>query len=64
MASAAGHLERALDFCERALDQLSVLDQPRGQEPWMHEVITLVEGSRTELVAILSDEEATTAGVM
>jgi hypothetical protein len=31
MASAAGHLERALEFCERALDQLRVLDEPLGE---------------------------------
>ena len=55
MASAAGHLERPLEFCERALDQLRVLDEPLG-ENGVHEVIPLVEAARTELVAILNHD--------
>jgi hypothetical protein len=58
MASATGHLERALEFCERGLDQLRVLDEPLG-ENGVHEVIPLLEAARTELVAILNDEEST-----
>jgi hypothetical protein len=56
MASAADHFQRALDFCDRALDQLGVLDQPRGEKPWVHEVIPFVEAARTELVAVLIHE--------
>ena len=55
MASAAGHAERALDFCERALDQLKDLDERLG-EHGVHEVLPLVEAARTELVAILNDD--------
>ena len=63
MASATGHLERALDFCERALDQLRVLDEPLG-ENGVHEVIPLVEAVRTERVAILNDDGSTTVQVL
>ena len=55
MTSTAGHIERALDLCERALDQLGVLDEPLG-ENGVHDVIPLVEAARTELIAILNDE--------
>jgi hypothetical protein len=54
MASGREHLERAIDFCDRALAQLRVLDQPLGENP-EHEVITLVEAVRTELVATLKE---------
>jgi hypothetical protein len=50
-----GHIERALDLCERALDQLRVLDKPLG-ENGVHNVIPLVEAARTELVAILNED--------
>ena len=55
MASAAGHIERALDFCERALDQLRDLDERLG-ENGVHELIPLVEAARTELVAVLNED--------
>ena len=41
--------QRALAFCDRALDQLD------DDEPRVDEAVLSVEGIRTELTAILSD---------
>jgi hypothetical protein len=57
MASAADQIERALDFCDRALAQLRALDQPL-RETAVHQVIPLVEAARIELIAILNDDRA------
>jgi hypothetical protein len=46
VGAAAEHAERALDFCDRALDHL------QSDEPNVGEAIPLVEGIRNELLAL------------
>jgi hypothetical protein len=46
MGSKAERIERALDFCDRALDHL------KCDEANIAEAIPLVEGTRTELLAL------------
>ena len=56
MGSAAEHIERALDFCDRALDYL------KCDEANVTEAIPLVEGARTELLALQSRSEPAEPG--
>ena len=51
MAAAAEHVERALDFCDRALDHLT------GEEPNVGEALPLMEGMRNELLALKTTPE-------
>lgn len=51
MNIALDHLQRALDFSDRALDQL------KSEDPDLEDVMVLVEGVRTELTALLNLEE-------
>jgi hypothetical protein len=46
VAAAAEHVERALDYCDRALDHL------KSDEPNVGEAIPLIEATRTELLAL------------
>ena len=52
VGSAAEHVDRALDFCDRALDYL------KGDAANITEAIPLVEGARTELLALQTRSES------
>lgn len=46
MAAAAEHVDRALDFCDRALDLLM------SDGPILGEAVPFIEGIRSELLAL------------
>jgi hypothetical protein len=52
VAAAAEHVDRALDFCDRALDHL------KSEEPNVGEAIPLIEATRTELLALQKSPES------
>jgi hypothetical protein len=49
--NADDHLQRALEFCDRAIDQL------KSDEPELEEAATLVEGIRNELIALVGSPD-------
>jgi hypothetical protein len=52
VAAAAEHVERALDFCDRALDHL------KNEESNVGEALPLIEATRTELLALQKGPES------
>lgn len=51
MDTADDHVQRALEFCDRALDHL------KGGEAELDEAVTLLEGIRNELTALVGSED-------
>lgn len=49
--TADDHLQRALVFCDRAIDHL------KNGEPEFEEAVTLVEGIRNELIALVGSSD-------
>jgi hypothetical protein len=50
--TADDHVQRALEFCDRAIDHL------KSGEAELEEAVTLVEGIRNELTALVGSSDA------